>query len=39
MSSGAPVSSSITCRANSRVIPSSLFMRALFSTRALTRRR
>ena len=39
ISSGAPVSSSITCRANSSVIASSLFMRALFSTRALTRRR
>ena len=34
-----PVSSSMTSRAKSSVIVSSLFMRALFSTRALTRRR
>jgi len=39
MSSGVPVSSSITCRAKSSVIASSRIMRARFSTRALTRRR
>jgi hypothetical protein len=39
ISSGAPVSSSITCRAKSSVIASSFIMRARFSTRALTRRR
>ena len=39
ISSGAPVSSSITCRANSSVIASSFIMRARFSTRAFTRRR
>jgi hypothetical protein len=39
ISSGVPVSSSITCRAKSSVIVSSFVMRARFSTRAFTRRR